>query len=86
MKTIIEQLKEKQTDTNLLEEIDELRDEISEKEDEIDELKERCDHDEYTGESYYTALGEIIVINKSGNLQLQQELDDFFELMQQKYL
>lgn len=39
------------------------------------------DNDEY----YRTGLGRITVKNHSGNMQLQQEIEDFFTLLMHKY-
>lgn len=92
MKTIIENLKQTNPDATTIEdledEIESLEHDIRDKDNEIQELQDQIKEMRSSGKknTYKTALGKIIVINESGNLQLQQELNDFFELIQQKYL
>lgn len=89
MQTIIQKLKSggnadmKNKIEELEGEIDDLRGEVESKDEEIDELKEELS--EVPAKIYTTALGRVLVINESGNIQLDEELKDFFELIQQKY-
>lgn len=89
MKTIVQEFKDKaglddSSDNELLdaeEKIEELEDQLEEKENQLEYAITEQDCNVYN-----TALGKILVYNVAGNLQLQQELDEFFELIQAKYL
>lgn len=88
MKTIIEDLKQKRKDVNLIEKVDDVEDELRDAKYEIDELKDELRYalTQSDFDTYNTGLGKILVYNKTGNIILQQELDDFFESLKQKYL
>lgn len=67
-------------------ELDDLRDDIDHIKDEFDIEKLQdgyIDADEC--EEINTALGIIHIHNQSGNLKLQEEIDNFIERLKQKY-
>lgn len=85
MKTVIEEQRNLPSDAEL--ESQWLKEEIGELKEEIvtlnEQLEDSLTEDDF--DRYKTCLGDILVMNVKGNLQLQQEIDDFFELLIKKY-